>query len=210
MRTASAIAAVAVCGLCALPARGNRLGPAQLAPGATDILGTMDSVPSRDELVEAFRPDEPIVALREIVKPTTVIDLGLQLRAIRALAQVCPEPCAESEAHITLREKLAEPVITSQDIMRRRAAIEAIGELHVLDDAPQLLAQLSPGMPRDVRSAAARALGKLCNTGRAVVDELRAAHDRETVVGVKRMLARAITELTDPRGCPAPPPDFAP
>src|SRR5262249_35166977 len=74
----------AVVALCAMPARGGGSG-SQLSVTALHVLTSIDSLPSKDELVTVFAPDSALERLKQIIGPASSEELGVQLRAIRAL-----------------------------------------------------------------------------------------------------------------------------
>jgi hypothetical protein len=172
--------------LCALPAQGA--GPT--LPGVVvSVLTPIDTVPSRAALDHAFAPGLALVGLIGLASDETV-DLGIQLRAIRALPSYCPPTAGtcgpETPSHDTLVRLIeryrdaSDPVQAPRNILRLRAAAEALGATRsgLPEDVDVLLTLLGqseptdpdgdtpivPGHPSlDVRAAAARAIGQLCN-----------------------------------------------
>jgi hypothetical protein len=152
--------------LCALPADGSN---ALLTPPVIQTLTAIDAIPSKTSLNDAFGSQTAFGNLLAIATDRTV-DLGIGLRAIRALPAYCPaapQTCGTgSPAHdalISLIDGLATPH-TPQDLLRLRAAVEALGATHsgLAGDADKLLALL--GNPsRDVRATVVGAIRNICS-----------------------------------------------
>lgn len=70
------------------PARGDH----QFTDETLQVLALIDRQPTVLELVRAFGPD-PMLALSHVAADPAH-DLGMRLRAINALPQFCPTPCA--------------------------------------------------------------------------------------------------------------------
>lgn len=169
------LGAVAVLvGLCALPARGAQpLLPSQILYALTSI----DTAPTRQDLeVILASPTNEISMLQQYALGSS-FDFGMRLRAIRAMPQFCPQQLSECRAAIL---SVLDDIDTAggspgQKILRRRAAIEALGAARtgnpasticpcssVPADRDRLAAFLNDGS-RDIRVAAARALRDLCD-----------------------------------------------
>ena len=88
---------VGVLALCALPARGG----VQLSMSAEHVLTSINELPTKDDLENAFSPMPAIDGLQAIIRDTDT-DLGLQLRAIRALPKFCSANCQVDQAHLLL------------------------------------------------------------------------------------------------------------
>lgn len=167
--------------LCAVPATGGGIDP---TPDQVDALTVVDTPPSRAVVDLAFSsgpgPTPGLDALLALaVGPTQ--DLGLQIRALRALPQYClPTGCAGTAVHDKLaeivgdfRDQLAGGPLSPQDNLRLRAAMEALGATRsglqsdvdlltapeLLQTAPELLQHPS----RDIQVTAVRALRNLCS-----------------------------------------------
>jgi hypothetical protein len=161
--------------LCALPARGanQSLGERVIA-----VLTPLDSVPVPAAIDQAFAPAPAVDHLISIALDASV-DLGIQVRAIRALPAYCPAACANQPVHQALVGLVSTytPAPDTQpspgDTLRLIAAAEALGATHsgLAADFDQLWALLDLPKPggsttcapgRDVRAVAARAIGELC------------------------------------------------
>jgi hypothetical protein len=161
--------------LCAVPATGSGVEP---TPAQVDALTVVDAPPTRAVIDLAFSSGpgptpgrDGALALAD--DPTQ--DLGLQIRALRALPQYClPTGCAGTAVHDTLarivdryRTQLAAGALSPQDILRLRAAMEALGatrsglqaDVDLLTTPPTLLHHPS----RDVQVTAVHALRNLCS-----------------------------------------------
>lgn len=160
--------------LCAVPATGSGIDPTS---AQIDALTVVDAPPSRALVDRAFSsgpgPTPGLDALLALAGDATQ-DLGLQIRAMRALPQYClPTGCARSPVHDALaaivdryRAQLAAAALSPKDMLRLRAAIEALGATRSglqadvdLLTAPALLRHPS----RDVQVTAVHALRNLCS-----------------------------------------------
>lgn len=159
--------------LCALPARGNETS---LSDTARDTLSMIDALPTREQLDFALGAPAVDQLLALASDPTTA--LGLQVRAIRVLPSYCPASgCAGSVVHGALAELVRGYIsqmtrsptpLSPQDLLRLRAAIEALGatrsglegDANLFIASPQLLLH-HPS--RDVQAAAVRALRSVCS-----------------------------------------------
>jgi hypothetical protein len=160
--------------LCAIPATGSGIDP---SPAQIDALTVVDAPPSRAVVDLAFSlgpgPTPGLDALLALAGDPTQ-DLGLQIRALRALPQYClPTGCAGTAVHDALarivadyRAQLAAAALSPQDMLRLRAAMEALGATRSglqpdvdLLTAPALLRHPS----RDVQVTAVHALRNLCS-----------------------------------------------
>lgn len=160
--------------LCAVPATGSGIDPTS---AQIDALTVVDAPPSRALVDRAFSsgpgPTPGLDALLALAGDATQ-DLGLQIRAMRALPQYClPTGCARSTVHDALaaivdryRAQLATAALSPKDLLRLRAAIEALGATRSglqadvdLLTAPALLHHPS----RDVQVTAVHALRDLCS-----------------------------------------------
>jgi hypothetical protein len=164
--------------LCAVPATGTGTGiePTQ---AQLDALSVIDAPPSRKVVDRAFSsgpgPTPGLDALLALARDGSP-DLGIQIRALRALPQYCPATpgaCAGTPVHDELamivdgfRLRLASGPLGPQDMLRLRAAMEALGatrsgqerDVDLLIDAA-LLRHLS----RDVQVTTVHALRSLCS-----------------------------------------------
>jgi hypothetical protein len=196
--------------LCAVPATGSGIGP---TPAQVDALTAVDAPPTRAVIDLAFSSGPgPTPGLDGVLAlagdPTQ--DLGLQIRALRALPQYClPTGCARSAVHDALaaivdryRTQLAAAALSPQDMLRLRAAMEALGATRSglqgdvdLLTAPALLHHPS----RDVQVTAVHALRNLCSPDLCshdaclqdanAVRALRTGADTQVDAAVNRALA---------------------
>lgn len=160
--------------LCAVPATGGDIEP---TPAQVDALTVVDAPPSEAAIDRAFASGPGLTpgldAMVALAGDSTQ-DLGLQIRAIRALPQYCLPSCAGTAAHDTLarlvasyRDQLAMAAMSPQDILRLRTAMEALGatrsglqsDVDLLTMSPVLLQNPS----RDVQVTTVRALRSLCS-----------------------------------------------
>lgn len=153
--------------LCALPADGDT---ALLTPPVIRALTSIDALPSKTALDDAFGTEAPLPDLLAIALDPT-IDLGIGLRAIRALPAYCPpapQTCgpgtAVHDALISLIDGYPASPRTPHDLLRMRAAVEALGATRsgLLEDVDRLMALLGNDS-RDVRATVVRAIQNICN-----------------------------------------------
>ncbi len=148
-----------VAALAALPAHGE----GALSPQILYTLTSIDTAPTKQDLESVLAsPDNELSLLRQYSLGTG-FDFGMRLRAIRAIPHFCPGQMAECRNAIlaVLDDSAGTP---GQQILRKRAAIEALGAARTGDDedVPLLVGYLADGS-RDLRVAAVRALRDLCN-----------------------------------------------
>lgn len=186
--------------LCALPAAGDG-DNALLTPPVIRALASIDSLPSKAVLDDALGPAAALGNLMAIARDQT-IDLGLELRALRALPEYCPpapQPCAAGvavhDALAALVVSLGSAQLTAQDQLRLRAAVEALGATRsALVTDVDLLMTLLPGTgSRDVRTTVVRALGNLCSS--AAIDPLSSYYFVEPSPQVKAAIMIALQNL---------------
>lgn len=160
--------------LCAVPATGGGIEP---TPAQVDAMTVVDAPPTRAVVDLAFSsgpgPTPGLDALLALAGDSTQ-DLGFQIRAIRALPQYClPTGCARSAVHDALaalvdryRTQLVAAALSPQDMLRLRAAMEALGATRsgLQADVDLLTAQALLHHPsRDVQVTAVHALRNLCS-----------------------------------------------
>ncbi|HSR98233.1 MAG TPA: HEAT repeat domain-containing protein [Kofleriaceae bacterium] len=179
--------------LCALPAAGAL---PDLPTEVADALTQIDSAPSRDTLNAMFpTPQAALDKLRQVALDPT--DTGVQLRAIRALPAYCPSPCANNPVRDTLLsliDNYSRTMHGPQDIMRLRAAVEALGAMRSgLASDVTLLKPLLDDMSRDVRATAVRALRNICNQD--AITPLSMHYQSETTEQVKHEIYDALRDL---------------
>lgn len=170
------------------PARGDH----QFDDETLHVLAMIDRQPTVQELVRAFGPDPTLPLIHVATDPSR--NFGMRLRAINALPQFCPAPCAGTLIHSALRGLLAGPAADGRDILLMRAALEALGESRSGDssDVSVIVPYLSHSS-RDLRAAAAYALRVMCNT--QALSPLRARYEIETVDQVRVAISAAFREL---------------
>ena len=196
--------------LCAVPATGSGIDPTS---AQIDALTVVDAPPSRALVDLAFSsgpgPTPGLDALLALAGDATQ-DLGLQIRAVRALPQYClPTGCARTAVHDALaaivdryRTQLVAAPLSPQDMLRLRAAVEALGATRSglqadvdLLTAPALLRHPS----RDVQVTVVHALRNLCSPDLCSRDacvrdanalrELRTNTDTQVDAAIDRALA---------------------
>lgn len=167
MKTRLAIVALL---LCTLRASGSGVSPSD---DQIDTLTQIDTLPTRAQLDLAFGATGSLGALIAIAKDANQ-GLDLQLRAIRALPLYCAMPSCSGEPHDSLTgivnsylAVLPGP-LTPRDMLRLRAAIEALGAARTgLAGDVHLLAvsQLLRHPNRDVQVTTVHALRDICSRG---------------------------------------------
>ncbi|MCX5747250.1 MAG: HEAT repeat domain-containing protein [Proteobacteria bacterium] len=167
----------------AVTARGDTAAPHTLPldPLEVEALTPIDTVPDSAHLDAVFTQPVDVVLSEIALSVDLSVDLGVQLRAIRTLAGYCPRspsppdpppPCGIGTiTHDTLTTLIDAyagiAVPTPRDVLKLRAAIEALGisaRSAGLDDDVTRLGQFLDHPSRDLRAATAHALGTLCNT----------------------------------------------
>lgn len=149
-----------------------------------NALTPIDSIPSSNQLNNVFNGSEveALSNLTAIALSQGMVDLGVQLRAIRALTHYCRTPCETHEAHEAIETIATNPryrdARRGSDLLVLRAAIESLGVLRIPTDVGTLTFQLDHPS-RDIRAAAAHALRDLGNT--QAIPALRARYQQEQV-----------------------------
>lgn len=183
--------------LCALPAQGDL---EHLPAAVVDALTQIDSAPSKSALNDMFpTPQAALDNLRAIAVDHT-IDLGVELRAIRALPAYCPALpllCGGTPVHdtlVSLIDEYARSPRAPQDVLRMRAAVEALGATGsgLATDVDKLLPLLDDPS-RDVRATVVRALRNICN-GQAITP-LSVRYQSEPTDQVKLAIYAALRDL---------------
>jgi hypothetical protein len=159
----------------AVPASGGGVTP---TPAQVDALTAIDTPPTRAVVDLAFASDpgpSPGLEALQALAVDPMQDLGLQIRAIRALPQYCPPAgCpAGTAAHDALamiiddyQTPLTTAALAPQDVLRLRVAIEALGATRsgLQVDVDRLTATALLQYPsRDVQVTAVQALHSLCS-----------------------------------------------
>jgi HEAT repeat protein len=183
LRTGSMLGLAAAAGLCALPAHGDG-GPSL---DIIHMLTPIDSVPTKEALTSVLQsPNNEVTVLRDFALDRT-LDFGMRLRAVRALPHFCPDPptpqpTACHQAILAVLNSIDTGTDSpGQKILRRRAAIEALGAARSgLPEDVTLLADFLDDSSRDIRVAAARALRDICDP--AAIEPLRRQRDAQNEV----------------------------
>jgi hypothetical protein len=183
--------------LCALPARGDN---SLLTTRTVTALTSIDAVPSTTGLNDAFSSPEAALADLQALARDPSIDLGIAIRAIRALPGYCPQmplSCATQAAvHDTLLALITDIQALVQpgppDLLRLRAAVEALGMTRaVLDSDVDVLLPLLAHGSRDVRATVVKALRTSCKATPA----LKALRLSETNPQVQFAILSALQDL---------------
>ena len=182
-----------VLALCALPARGQSVS---LAPQILYALTSIDALPSKADLVSVLAsPSNELALLTEYAHGSSY-DFGMRLRAISTIPHFCSQQPAECHAAIiaVLDGIDVEPGSAGQKLLRKRAAIEALGAARsgAPGDVQRLVGFLSDGS-RDIRVAAARALRDLCDP--AAIAPLQQRRATEHVDQVRFAIVEALAIL---------------
>jgi hypothetical protein len=167
--------------LCAVPATGSGI---EVTQAQIDALTVIDAPPSRDAIDLAFSSNPgPTPGLDAVLRLAidNAQDFGLQIRAIRALPLYCPATptgCARLPVHDALativggfRDQLASGPLAPPDLLRLRAAMEALGatqsglqsDVELLTTSPTTSPALLHHPSRDVQVTAVHALRNLCS-----------------------------------------------
>lgn len=182
-------------------AAGVRAEVPQLTQPIINALTPIDTLPSSDQINSAFNdnPSEALASLIGLANPSSPIDRGVQLRAVRALIHYCAAtPCPEQDpALAALRQVEARyrNARAGSDVLVLRAALEAIGVLRYPTDIGLLLPHLQHPS-RDIRATAARALRDLGNT--QAIGPLRARYADEEFDQVRLAISDALRVLGQP------------
>ena len=153
--------------LCALPASGDQ---ATLPPAAVIALTPLDTLPAKSDIDNAFTPGPAVDNLIAIARNAGA-DLRVALHAIRMLPLYCSDAAScgtGTPIHDTLfaiiddyARMLATSPLPPPDLLRLRAAVEALGATHsgLSGDAGVLASPaLLDHRSRDVRVTVVRAL----------------------------------------------------
>ena len=173
---------------------------AQLTQPVIYALTPIDSIPSTEQLNSVHENSEQLALTNlEAIALSSSIDLGVQLRAIRALTHYCKDPCGSHEAHTTVVSIASNPryrdASAGTDLLVLRAALESIGVLRVQEDVVVLVPQLEHPN-RDIRATAAHALRDLGNT--QAIPALRVRYQNEDTEQVKSAISDALRVLGQP------------
>ena len=181
--------------LCALPASGD---DTLLSPGVINALTSIDAMPSKTAINQAFPSQQLALAALTTIALDHTIDLGIELRAINALPSFCPTAtCTTGPGHdtaVALILDYATSPHTPQDLLRLRAAVEALGATRsgLTSDVDVLLPLLGHAS-RDVRATVVRALRNICNA--KAVAPLKALTTTEPSTQVLLAIYAALQDL---------------
>ena len=184
-----------------LVAAGARGDVPQLTQPIINALTPIDTLPSSQQINQVFNdnPSEALANLIELANPSTFVDRGVQLRAVRALIHYCgTSPCTRGDAaHDTLALVVTRYATAraGSDALILRAAIESLGVLRVPDDMSTLKDFLIHPS-RDIRATTARALRDLGNTN--AIPFLRARYNDEPTDQVRLAISDALRVLGQP------------
>lgn len=180
---------LAVAGLlCAVRAESEGI---QITSRMANVLTPIDELPTKAELSQAFMS---IDVLRGIAQDDGV-DLSIRLRAIRALPTLCAPACGpETLVHETLTSIINRPTAGPKDVLRRRAAVEALGATRAAIPSDVLtLVPLLDDDNRDVRATVVRALRSLSDC--AAKPALMRRLNSEKVTQVRLALNAALSSF---------------
>lgn len=155
--------------LSAFPASGGSL---ELSSEQVDALAPIDATPAIPQIDLAF-PGTSVDSLTAIATDPAQ-PLGVQIRALRMLPRYCPATgCATTAIHQTLatmvdgyRLQLSTAALSPQDVLRLRAAMEALGATRsgLQADVDLLTSAVLLHHPsRDVQVTDVHALRRLCS-----------------------------------------------
>jgi HEAT repeats len=190
------------------PSTASRAGPGgddnKMVPAddpMIELLSGIDFIPGRgafDDILGETAPAELVDIARG--RHSSMKDAGLRIRAYRALALY---PGAGTEA--ALREAVEEhgELEGGVDTLYLRAAMDSLARV-AREDAVAALAAMLEHPTRDVRAAAALAMGETAaDTAIAV---LRARLPEEPELQVRLAIAEALRRLDEPLTAPSDPP----
>lgn len=169
----------------AAPLWGSPL-PAAPPTLAVQALSGIDFAPQRNELDRLFQGD--VAALVAVANGVDEPDPGIRLRAYRSLRHFAGDPVAIAG----LRTEVARygAARRGTEVLYLIAAVQALGEIGADSDVDVIAPLLNASDSRDLRAAAARALG-LLGTRRGC-DRLTARAAIESVPMVHGALVRAL------------------
>jgi HEAT repeat protein len=174
----------------------------ELPPLIVDALTPIDAVPSSDDLNHVFGTPTEAVTHLALIASDPNSDPGVQLRAIRALAQYKSTDLGSTAAHDALvnvfRLQRYATAKLGADLLVLRGVIEALGACP--DKQPtdvDLLVPMLEHQSRDIRAATASALRDLGNTN--AITPLSDRLNNEQVDQVKIAISKALRVL---RGIP--------
>lgn len=168
--------------------------PAAPPSSAVAALSGLDFVPARNDLDRLFQGD--VAALVGLANGTDEDDPGIRLRAYRSLRHFAGDPVATEG----LRDAVARYRGARQgtELLYLIAALDALGESGDASDVDTVAPLLDAGESRDLRAAAARALGRLGTT--TACSRLRA----RSAVEPQRMVSKAIDRALQHPDCQNP------
>lgn len=163
--------------------------PVPAAPaGALDVLSGIDFVPGRADLDRLFAGN--VSDLVAVANGDGGEDPGIRLRAYRALGQFEGDPVALSGVRAAVgRYRSARQ---GTELLYLIAALHALGVVGDASDVATVAPLLGAGDSRDLRAAAARALGDL--GGEAACEALR-SQINDPLLMVRIAVNRAIQQV---------------
>lgn len=176
-------------------------GATNLPPRARNTLTTFDSVPTKEQIDDAFGGNAQTALQNLAMLATDASDpsgdaISIRLRAIHALAKYCTStPCAAADvAHQAVTSVVSQTngSTAGSPVLLLRAAIETLGAMRVAGDVTTLIPLLDHPS-RDIRAATARALRDLCNP--QAITPLRARYTVEMTDQVKLAISEALRIL---------------
>jgi hypothetical protein len=177
-------------GLGALSAQGESI---PLSSAARYALTPIDTTLTKADLVNIFPTNTASSVISLAQDGSSNADVGVRLRAIRALPLFCLPACTGTAPHqalVSLLEQVDDS--TGTPILIKRAAIEALGITKSTDGYDvTLLTKFLNDSSRDLRAAAAFAMRDLCN--QSAVGPLRARYNIEMMAAGVPQVRHAIT-----------------
>jgi HEAT repeat protein len=174
-------------------ALGNDTGTTHLAsdPEVVEILSGIDFVPQRDTLDEVMGAGaaQDLIDLARDLEGE--VDIGIRIRAYRALAHY-PQPATAAALEAAVFEHAG--AVSGSEVLLLRAAMHSLA-LVAGPDAVDAIAPRLNHSKRDVRAAAARALGET-GAGQAARDLLLARRFVEEESQVILAIDEALRQLT--------------
>ncbi len=176
--------------LIAAPLWGTPL-PVPPSMTALEALSGIDFAPGRSQLDELFAGD--VAALVGLANDAAAGDPGIRLRAYRSLAQFSGDPVAVAGLRTAVaRYRNARSGIELLYLVAALDALSAVGDASDVTVAAQLL---EAGDSRDLRAAAARALGALGSPAGCAPLQSRAGDGIEPEAMVRIAINRALNRL---------------
>ena len=165
--------------------------PAAPPTAALEALSGIDFVPGRVDLVRLFSGD--VAALVGLANDDADADPGIRLRAYRSLAEFTNDPIALAGLRTAVaRYRTAR---SGTELLYLMASLQALGEVGDDADVTAIAPLLDAGDSRDLRAAAARALGQLGAPAACAPLQSRAGVGLEPQAMVRIAINRALNRL---------------